>query len=180
MIIFDTETTGLPKAKNDPIENHPEIIEFGAIRVDDETLEEVDRLEFLCKPKIASLPDKIVKITGITDGMLVDKNPFKAHYNDLCRFFIGEKYLLAHNCPFDVYMMWCELTRLDKLTKFPWPPVHICTVEKTMFIDGKRQSLDKLVKKYLGRDVRKGSHRAIVDVEDLLEVVKCLRAGNVL
>ena len=50
MIVFDLETTGLPKAEGSDLDIQPKIIEFGALKLDDETLEEVDRLEFFCNP----------------------------------------------------------------------------------------------------------------------------------
>jgi len=43
-IIFDTETTGLPVNSIIDIKKQPEIIEFAAIKIDDETLDEIDRL----------------------------------------------------------------------------------------------------------------------------------------
>lgn len=174
MIIFDTETTGLPQPDRTPLDKHPEIIEFAAVKVNDEW-EVVDQIEFFCKPAHCnSLPDKIKKITGIQDEDLVDQKPFKFHYKSLVEFFIGERSMLAHNCAFDAYMLHTELLRLDKVSKFPWPPVHLCTVERSMHIQGKRSSLDYLVKHYLDRDERKGSHRALVDVMDLLEVCRCM------
>ena len=69
MIIFDLETTGLPKAEGSDLNMQPRIIEFGAIRVTDGNLEEYDRLEFFCNPG-HPLDPVITKITGITDGML--------------------------------------------------------------------------------------------------------------
>ena len=69
MIAFDTETTGLPiKGElSSPLKMQPHIIEFAAIKLDDETLEETDRLHFFCKPPI-SIPAVITKITSIDDA----------------------------------------------------------------------------------------------------------------
>jgi len=180
MIIFDTETTGLPKKKNQPMDEHPEIVEFAAIKVDFNTLERIDSMEFLCKPMRPS-DEGAFKTHGITEEMLKDEKPFKAHYLWLAKFFLGARYLAAHNVNFDEYMLWTEFTRMDKITKFPWPPERICTVEKSMSIqNGKRSKLDFLVEHYLGIKKRKGSHRAMKDVEDLYEVIKCMRADNLL
>ena len=49
MILFDLETTGLPKAEGSDLDMQPSIIEFGAIKLDDD-LEETARMEFLCNP----------------------------------------------------------------------------------------------------------------------------------
>ncbi len=67
MIVFDLETTGLPKAEGSDLDIQPRIIEFGAIKVDD-NFKEVDRFQFLCSPGFA-LDPYIIKLTKITDDM---------------------------------------------------------------------------------------------------------------
>ena len=85
MIVFDLETTGLPKAEGSDLDIQPRIIEFGAIKVDDD-FNEVGRLQFLCSPGFA-LDPYIIKLTKITDDMLEDKKPFLGYYKELCDFF---------------------------------------------------------------------------------------------
>ena len=55
MIIFDLETTGLPKAEGSDLDLQPRIIEFGAIKYNDDLIhkgemQEQERLEFFCNP----------------------------------------------------------------------------------------------------------------------------------
>lgn len=180
MIIFDTETTGLPAKDEQPLQEHPEIIEFAGIKVDDETLEEISRFEFLCKPLLPIPPELTKKVHGISDEMVENSPPFKVYLKEMCEFFTGEKTLVAHNTPFDIYMLYTELRRIDKVCMFPWPMHNVCTMEKTMHLKGgKRTSLDFLCKHYLDIEKRKGSHRAMVDVEDLLNVIKCMRKDGI-
>ena len=127
LIVFDLETTGLPKAEGSDLDMQPKIIEFGAIKLTEELIE-VDRLEFFCNPK-HMLDPKITKITGITDDMLKDQKPFIAHLEKLNEFFLGTKRMFAHNLGFDRKILKFELERLDKVTSFPWPYEHTCTVE---------------------------------------------------
>ena len=47
MIVFDLETTGLPKAEGSDLDLQPRIIEFCAIRYTDGSFEEYDRLEIM-------------------------------------------------------------------------------------------------------------------------------------
>lgn len=54
-IVFDTETTGLLKPESAPLSEQPQIIEFAGIKVDFDTLEEIDRLEFLSIQASSSL-----------------------------------------------------------------------------------------------------------------------------
>ena len=169
MIVFDLETTGLPKAEGSDLDMQPRIIEFGAIKVDDD-LEEVDRLEFFCNPG-HELDPQIIKITNITDDMLKDKKPFIAHYKDLCEFFIGQREIVAHNLPFDRKVLRFELERVDKLTKFPWPIEHICTVEVGQQVWGKMRKLGDIYEELFGFKIE-NAHRSINDVKATIEILK--------
>jgi DNA polymerase III alpha subunit (gram-positive type) len=169
MIVFDLETTGLPKAEGSDLDMQPRIIEFGAIKVDD-NLEEVDRLEFFCNPG-HELDPQIIKITNITDDMLKDKKPFIAHYKDLCEFFIGQREIVAHNLPFDRKVLRFELERVDKLTKFPWPIEHICTVEVGQQVWGKMRKLGDIYEELFGLKIE-NAHRSINDVKATIEILK--------
>ena len=85
MIVFDLETTGLPKAEGADLDIQPRITEFGAIKLD-ENLKEVGILDFLVNPGIP-LDPVITKITGLTDNDLKDKPPFVANLEKITDFF---------------------------------------------------------------------------------------------
>lgn len=170
MIVFDTETTGIPKPQASKLSLQPQIIEFAAIKLDDETLKEVDRIQFLVNPKV-KLPDKIVQITNITDKMLADEKPFNHHFPTLVDFFFGERKMIAHNLGFDRDMLKFEMMRMGTVLNFPWPPIHICTVEATFSMKGHRLKAGDLYEMATGREM-KGAHRAMADVEALVEIVK--------
>jgi DNA polymerase III alpha subunit (gram-positive type) len=173
MIVFDLETTGLPKAEGSDLDIQPKIIEFGALKLDDETLEEVDRLEFFCNPGHL-LDPQIIKITNITDDMLKDEKPFVAYTEQLCDFFLGQKSIVAHNLPFDRKILKFELERLDRVTKFPWPPQHICTVEVGQRVWGKMRKLGDIHEELFGTKID-GAHRSINDVEATVRIVEWYR-----
>ena len=175
MIIFDLETTGLPKAEGSDLDLQPRIIEFGAIKYNNELIqkgkmEEEARLEFFCNPG-HPLDPKIIKITNITDEMLKDEKPFIAKVNELTNFFLGETDIVAHNLPFDRKVLRFELERLDKVTKFPWPPNHICTVEIGQKFWGKMRKLGDIYEDLFGEKIE-GAHRSINDVEATARIVK--------
>ena len=178
MIIFDTETTGLVEPEATPIEKQPQIIEFAAVKLDTKTLDEIDRVEFLVNPG-RPLPDKIVEITSIKDSDLQDQKPFAAYYNTLVNFFLGEWIMVAHNLAFDRDLLKFELMRMDKLTQFPWPPSHKCTVELTKHIKNLRLTLAGLHELAFD-ETFKGAHRAMVDVEALVRIVKWLRKDGII
>lgn len=177
-IVYDTETTGLPAPDGVPLASQPKIIEFAAIKLDQDLIE-IGRMEFLANPG-HPLSDIIVKITGITDDMLKDKPSFSANMENLCDFFLGTQSVIAHNAKFDLALLKFELARLDRVTSFPWPPKQICTIEKTMHLEGYRLNLGKLYKKATGKEHMKNAHRAMADVEALTECVRWMRKGGML
>jgi len=169
MIVFDLETTGLPKAEGSDLDMQPKVIEFGGIKID-EDFNEIDRMEFLCNPG-QDLDPVITKITGISDDMLVGKKPFIAHYKDLCDWFLGESTMCAHNLSFDRKVLRFELERIDKMTSFPWPYKHVCTVEVGENVWGVKRKLSEIYEEVTGQK-HIGAHRATADIEATIEVLK--------
>lgn len=179
MIIFDTETTGLAGPEALPLDKQPHIIEFAAVRLNDETLVQEDEIEFMAHPGM-SLTEEIVKITGITDEDLKDKPPFSKYVADLQKFFLGEKTIVAHNCEFDCKMLEINLRRFGKQFHFPWPTQRICTVELTTHIKGYRLKLSDLYEMATEGGKFKDAHRAINDVKALATCVRWMRKEQML
>ncbi len=178
MILFDTETTSLTAPEAAPIEQQPWIMEFAAIKVDARSLKETARLQFMCKPPIP-IPLDSIKITGITNEMVAGKPPFAAFFPQLQDFFLGERYIIAHNLSFDITALRHEIGRLGKVTAFPWPPKQWCTVEKTLNMKGYRLSLGALHELLFGKP-HEDAHRAMIDVEAMWRCVKELRKRKLL
>src|SRR5689334_2991604 len=166
MIVFDTETTGLVQPTLVPLDQQPEIIELGAVLLNDKTLAEEDCYTALVRPKKLPLDPKITQITGLKSTDLQDQQPFAARYLGLCEFFAGEKTLVGHNLDFDRNLLWFELARIDRVKQFPWPWEHKCTVELTFHFNGYRLSQDKLYQHYFNKPPE-GAHRALNDVRNL-------------
>jgi len=173
LIVFDTETTGLPLAEGVPVAKQPKIIEFAGIKLDHQSLEEVDRIDFLSNPG-SDLPPKITEITGITDDDLVGKPYFSDVYDDLCKFFLGTEEMVAHNLEFDRKLLKFELTRLGRVMNFPWPMKHTCTVEISHPIKGRRLKNVELYHMATGKELQ-NAHRAMNDVEALCDSLRWLR-----
>ena len=178
MIIFDTETTGLIKNGLIELSKQPQIIEFAAIKLDDNTLEEVDRIEFLANPK-KPLPEIITKITGLKDADLMNQPVFSNYFAQLVMFFFGEKYSFAHNHNFDTGMLSLEMRRLKKQYHFPWPIRQICTVNSTYSLKNFRLNLQRLHFHLFQKEFDE-AHRAMKDVEALTRCVKELLKTGVI
>lgn len=170
MIFFDTETTSLITNTVMPLKQQPKIIEFAAMKVDNQTLEILDEFEQLINPG-EPISDEVTKITSITNEMLEDQPTFPLVYPKLVDFFLGQQTMVAHNLGFDRSILEFELQRIDCLTKFPWPSHHICSIEITEHLQGKRLSLTNLHKHLF--DVEQAeAHRAMPDVRTMF---RCYR-----
>jgi len=173
-LVFDTETTGIPKHPNAQDEVQPRIIEFGGALVnsDGEILKE---LNFLINPE-QPLEDVITKITGLTDEDLADQPTFAERAPEILALFAEADALLAHNLPFDKTMMGLDIERA-KVKEWIWPGVEICTVQEHADDWGRRPKLTELYEHYTGEKLAQ-THRAIEDVRALITV--CKAAGALL
>lgn len=116
----------------------------------------------------------ITKITGLTDADLKGKPKFITILAELQEIFHRARTMVAHNLPFDRSLLYFELQRIGRECQFPWPTRHICTVEASMSIKGHRLKLQELFEIATGRPANQ-THRAMGDVELLLDAVKYLR-----
>lgn len=173
MIFFDTETTGLINPKASELDVQPEIIEFAAIKTDD-NLKEVSRLEFLCRPELCGteIPIGASKTNGIYWNHVEGKKPFSHHFRELSDFFRGEEKLIAHNASYDVGMLTLEIRRLGMEARFPWPTIHHCTFQMAEEIGGLgSKSLSNLYEHFF-QEKLPNAHRAIGDVLGMMKVYK--------
>lgn len=180
IICFDTETTGLPNAEGAPLDSQPKIIEFAGIKFDDD-FNEQERLTFICNP-MCQLSDIITKITGLQQKDVENEQSFSFYYEAICNFFLGVDTVIAHNLPFDISMLKFEMQRLGKMTAFPWPYKHICSMEKSQHMSrtGKWFKLGELHQQLLGEPFINGAHRAMNDVEALTRCCKKLREQQII
>ncbi len=173
IIILDTETTGILGPTALPIADQPHIIELGLLKLDGETLEELEEFNTLIDPR-QSLSAEITKITGLRDRDLEGKPTFPTLYPRLVDFFLGARMLIAHNLPFDRGLLAGELFRIGKMLEFPWPPEQICTAEQTEHLRGKLLKMDALYEIVTGEAANQ-IHRAGDDVRQLAVIVRWMR-----
>lgn len=176
ILVFDTETTGIPLHPNAPMRLQPHIIEFAAAMVD-ETGELLDEIVQLFDPGV-KLEPIITKITGLTDADLRGQPVFGECYELLRSWFAEADAYVAHNLPFDRTMVELELERLRligrRVSDWRWPAIPICTVQENAEEWGRRPRLIELYEDVMGEPLAQ-THRALDDVEALVQV--CLRQG---
>lgn len=167
--IFDTETTDLIENSARRIEKQPRIIELFALTIQqtgsgpDVIFKEVDTWESLFNPGVI-IPEINVKITGISNDMVVGKPRFPELADEVMSYITRAHRVVAHNVSYDRDVVDFELKRCEK--SFRWPSL-MCTVEQTDFksplFPGHRLSLTKLHEILFGVPFE-GAHRAEPDV----------------
>ncbi|OSY86992.1 DNA polymerase III subunit alpha [Tenacibaculum holothuriorum] len=124
-LIFDTETTGLPKSWNAPItdtDNWPRAIQV-AWQLHDEMGNVVEHNDFLIQPDGFNIPFDAERIHGISTDLALEQGITLAEGLDLFNEALKKtKFIVGQNVGFDVNIMGCEFHRLgveNNLTELP-------------------------------------------------------------
>jgi DNA polymerase III epsilon subunit-like protein len=174
-LIFDTETTSLPKPSILQLDKQPRVIEFAGILWDDVTDDERD-YEWLFNPGIP-IPAEASKISHITDDMVKDAPSFAEKAPAIRALLMLADVVVAHNLFFDIHMVSNEFRRANT-ADVKWPK-GICTVEATEHLQGRRLRLSELYHNLFG-ETFPNAHRALVDVKALRRCYKELRKREIL
>ena len=169
-IFLDTETTGLSPESGD------RIIEIGCLEMVNRRMTG-NNLHFYLNPERRNHPDA-VKIHGLTDDFLADKQKFAEVADDLLGFLAGAE-VIIHNAAFDVGFLNAELKRLKR------QPFHTVAAQVTdtllmareMF-PGKANSLDALCRRLEVDNSQRTLHGALLDAGLLAEVYIRLTRGQ--
>jgi len=155
-VVFDIETTGLSPVKD-------RITEIGAVKIKNGQL--VDRFSELINPEIP-IPDNIIKLTGITNAMVKDKETIR---EVLPRFlqFAGDAPLVAHNAGFDTGFIRVKAGEMDIAVNNT--VIDTLQLSRILLTELKRHKLN-LVCEYLGISLE-NHHRAADDAEATAEVM---------
>ena len=114
-LIFDTETTGLPKKWNAPIsdvENWPRCVQL-AWQLHDNKGDLISNHSYLIIPKGFDIPYEAQKIHGISTDLA---NEIGKDIDEVLKLFINDfnksGFLVGHNLKFDINILGAELHRL--------------------------------------------------------------------
>lgn len=114
ILIYDTETTGLPKfslPSDDP--SQPHIMQIAAQLCNVDTREVLASMDFLIKPDGWTIPDDVAALTGITTEKAME---FGLPIRTVLPFFLSmwkkaTLHRVAHNESFDMRMVRIEIKR---------------------------------------------------------------------
>jgi len=116
-LFFDTETTGLIENING-IEIMPRMVQIAYI-LSDENCKIIEQNEFLIRPNNFEIPEKSIKIHGITnEKALMDGVDIDIVLKKITEVFKKSKYVVAHNLYFDESVLKGEFERLGLSSPF--------------------------------------------------------------
>ncbi len=180
IIVFDTETSGLP-SPNLSLDQQPYICEFASIMLDYDSIQkkliEISRRDLLINIPI-KMPIDSAGVHGINDDMLVGKPNFAAVADELLEYFRQADVAVAHNIAFDKRLIEIELERLGRDKNFLPDQTFDTMLESREMCNlpgkfGKLKSprLKELHHFLFGESMEK-AHEAMGDVE---ATVRCLQ-----
>ena len=122
VLIFDTETTGLPQTKiinQEFLDKWPYIVQFSFIIFDTELNKIIVSNDFIIKLDTV-IPEESIKIHGISNEISRDKGINIESVLKEFFYYLGEVDLLVgHNVSFDINMIHIELLRIIYNKKYP-------------------------------------------------------------
>lgn len=154
-VVFDIETTGLSVLTS-------QIIEIGAVKIKDG--EVLERFNKFVDPEVP-IPENIVELTGIDDGMVKGADKIDTVLREFLDF-IGDRLLIAHNANFDISFI--RKASRECGYRFANPYLDTVTLSRFLNADLKSHKLDAVAKYYdLGNF---NHHRACDDAEMLANI----------
>jgi DNA polymerase III epsilon subunit-like protein len=184
VIVFDTETTGLPKHRNiyaKSMENNwPHIVSISWMILENDV--PVDSRSYIVKPNGWVIPSESSRIHGISHEQAMQEGKDLQFVIDE---FICQHYdlLVAHNLEFDenvlVNAIYWDLNRKNFL-QFPHPKrctmtlsQSICKLPSAYTNWYKPPKLSELYKFVFGNDpIMKNLHSSMYDVEILVKIIQ--------
>jgi len=173
-LIFDTETTGLPKNYNAPLDdfdNWPRLVQI-AWQIHNQTGDLIEANNFIIKPEGFEIPFGAVQVHGITTKKaLKDGRDIDDVLKEFAKAIEKSKIIAGHNVEFDISIVGSELLRRNigsKLFKIK----HVCTKEESteyLALPGgkggkfKWPNLTELHQKLFNEDFKE-AHNAMADV----------------
>ncbi len=175
-LIFDTETTGLPKRWDAPItdtNNWPRCVQI-AWQLHDDMGKILDHQDYLIKPEGFNIPYDAERIHGISTELAIEHGTTLATVLEKFNIALSQtKFIVGQNLGFDLNIMGCELHRMGIDSALNTMPVLDTCTEVTaslLKLPGGRGGKFKLptlteLHQYLFQVPFAEAHNATADVE---------------
>ena len=183
IIVFDTETTGLPlRGARSDAPGQPHLVQLAAVLLDRDRAE-IGRLSTIIRPDGWTIPDEVAAIHGITTERALDEGtPLKVVLNDFLDLHEQAACEVAHNVFFDRKILkiavmqagwgreqadaFSERLPYHDTMKLSDPLVNMPPTDKMLkcnFTKSKPPKLGEAYQFFFGEPLE-GAHDALVDV----------------
>lgn len=173
LLFFDTETTGLPRDWNAPVEkldNWPRLVQLAWLLCDEDGRER-EKSVHIVKPEGFTVPPESARVHGITqEKALAAGKDLRLVLEEFAEMIEEADFLVAHNMNFDEKIMGSEFLR-SNMDSGLFRTKRICTMLSTIEFCGipsasgegyKWPKLSELHIKLFGKDFE-DAHDAMVD-----------------
>jgi DNA polymerase III epsilon subunit-like protein len=175
ILVFDTETTGLPKSRKDAKEepdNWPHLVSISWVILDSENMFAITKQRnYIIKPLDWTIPEDSIKIHGITNEQAFSGSSLK----DVMSEFMSEKpdFLIAHNLHFD-YNVLVNALKWDLKQEYKFSiPNFRCSMLFSRKHCGKQMKLKDLYEKIFQRQPNPLKlHGSLYDTIILVECIQ--------
>jgi DNA polymerase III epsilon subunit-like protein len=136
-VFYDTETAGLPRLWNAPVEhlaNWPRVVQLGWVQTDQkgEIISEACRM---VKPEGFRIPADAIARHGITNERASAEGlPVLEVLQEFFNLLSKTDVLIAHNADFDKHVLGAELLRANLENRLAMMP-HICTMTEKAIME---------------------------------------------
>jgi len=173
LIVFDTETTGIPDWKQPShYDIQPHLVEIAAVRVNPESRHIEQKLELMVSPDGWTIPDEVAEIHGITTEKALENGlPEKDVLDMFLDFWAGRK-RIAFNTTFDNRIIRIATKRFsDKPTIAMWKggEYECAMYGSRRVMGGKIPSLAEAYRYFIGGELD-DAHTAMGDVLATVEI----------
>ena len=178
IIVFDTETTGLPDWKSpSEAEHQPHLVQLAAHQVNTVTRQITQSMDVIIKPDGWEIPAETTEVHGITTEYAHDVGVPEKLALEMFLALWGGRTQVCHNTTFDRRIIRIGTKRyFAEDVQDAW---HGCDYECTMIqsrkiIGGKNPTLGEAYQFFTGQEME-GAHTAIGDVNACLAVYRALQ-----
>jgi len=181
LLIYDTETTGLPNWKTPSGgDDQPHMVQIAAILCNSETGQTIKTMNVIVKPDGWTIPQETIDVHGITNEYALEHGiPEKEAIQQLLDLR-GNAERVAYNKTFDQRIVRIGLKRFfDEPTQEKWAikDDHHCAMRMAQkVLGGKNPKLVEAFKHFTGKEMT-GAHDAMQDTLGCMAVYFAIKDG---
>ena len=181
IIIFDTETTGIPNWKTPSGgDDQPHIVSLAALMVEEQTKEVIQTLNLIVKPDGWEIPQETIDVHGITNELAAEVGvPEEAALNIFLNLWNGRK-RIAYNTTFDNRIIRIATKRYKNeqvIVNWKDGQYECAMIGSKKVMGGKNPKLEAAYKYFMGTELE-GAHDALVDTKACMDVYFAMKEAS--